>query len=123
MLHRTLLNRYALIYELVQNAEDNQYSYMTNNDIPYLRFCVYPLSLVLGARHTFHHNHAKTLKPVMSARLPRLSRVILFILILFPPINRLHYHQPYSVRASAYGTHHTAVQPVLGSLRGPNILS
>lgn len=106
MLHRTLLNRYALIYELVQNAEDNQYSYMTNNDIPYLRFCVYPLSLVLGARHTFHHNHAKTLK-----------------LILFPPINRLHYHQPYSVRASAYGTHHTAVQPVLGSLRGPNILS
>ena len=79
------------VYELVQNAEENQYSHMTNNDLPYLRFCVY-LSPVLGARHTFHHNHAKSSKPAMSARLLRLSMVILFVLILFPPVNRLHYH-------------------------------
>lgn len=32
--HRILLNRYALVCELVQNAEDNQHSHMTNNDVP-----------------------------------------------------------------------------------------
>jgi len=108
---------------LVQNSEDNQYSHMMNNDLPYLRFCVYPLSPVLGVRHTFRHNHAKSAKPAMLARLSRLSMVILFVLILFAPVNRPHYHQPYSVRVTMYGTHHIAVQPVLGLLRGPNILN